>query len=322
MPADFCVGGFDIGGEAAYNGGGGEEMDRQLIVINPQAGKRQAMRRLAELQRILEEDGLRAEIHETTCQGDARAVVAKRAAEFQRVVCIGGDGTLNEVIAGMVESAQDRPIGYIPAGTTNDLAASYGVPIDFLKAARNVVDGEAMPIDIGSFNGRQFAYTASFGAFTRASYAAAQEVKNALGHLAYILEGVRDLARIRPHPVAFEVNGERFEDDYIFGTISNCTSMGGLLRLDPRRVDLHDGKFEMLLVRSPENIGQLMLAAAALQWQNYDNELLHFVSASRILVYADAAMDWTLDGEFEPGAEEIEIQNLHDAVRLIVPAQQ
>ncbi|NLD59214.1 MAG: YegS/Rv2252/BmrU family lipid kinase [Clostridiales bacterium] len=293
-------------------------MEKQLIVLNPLAGKRQAERRIDELRGILEADGMPSELYQTSARGDAHSVVLCRAGEFARIVCIGGDGTLNEVISGLVESKFDRPIGYIPAGTTNDLAASYGLSFDLLKAARNVVEGEAIYIDVGSFNGRHFAYTASFGAFTRAAYAAPQQVKNVLGHLAYILEGVRDVARIRPYRVRFDADGERFEEDYIFGTVSNSTSMGGVLRFDPRRVDLHDGKFEMLLVRAPEHIGQLVLAAAALQRQNYDNELLHFVSAGRIVAEADPEMAWTLDGEYQPGAGAIEILNLHDAVRLIV----
>lgn len=294
-------------------------MERQLVILNPRAGRMQAGRRLGELLPLLESDGVTAELLETKAAGEARAAVASRAGEFRRVVCIGGDGTLNEVLSGMLEAGQNVPIGYIAAGSTNDFAASHGISRDILQAARDIAGGVPTPIDVGMFNGRCFAYTASFGAFTRASYAAPQAVKNAVGHLAYIFEGIRDLANIRPYAVTVEADGEVRSGEFIFGMAGNSTSMGGVLRLDPRQIDLHDGKFEVMLVRKPQHIGQLIAAAVALQSQNYDNELLCFFKAAHLRISAPGDMDWTLDGEFQPGAEHIEIRNLHDAVRLILP---
>ena len=294
-------------------------MERQLVILNPRAGRMQAGRRLGELLPLLESDGVTAELLETKAAGEARAAVAARAGEFRRVVCIGGDGTLNEVLSGMLEAGQNVPIGYIAAGSTNDFAASHGISRDILQAARDIAGGVPTPIDVGMFNGRCFAYTASFGAFTRASYAAPQAVKNAVGHLAYIFEGIRDLANIRPYAVAVEADGEVRSGEFIFGMAGNSTSMGGVLRLDPKQIDLHDGKFEVLLVRKPQHIGQLIAAAVALQSQNYDNELLCFFKAAHLRISAPGDMDWTLDGEFQPGAENIDIQNLHNAVRLILP---
>lgn len=294
-------------------------MERQLVILNPRAGRMQAGRRLGELLPLLESDGVIAELLETKAAGEARAAVASRAGEFCRVVCIGGDGTLNEVLSGMLEAGQNVPIGYIAAGSTNDFAASHGISRDILQAARDIVSGVPTPIDVGMFNGRCFAYTASFGAFTRASYAAPQAVKNAVGHLAYIFEGIRDIANIRPYAVTVEAEGEVRSGEFIFGMVGNSTSMGGVLRLDPKQIDLHDGKFEVMLVRKPQHIGQLIAAAVALQSQNYDNELLCFFKAAHLRISAPGDMDWTLDGEFQPGAEHIEIRNLHDAVRLILP---
>ena len=294
-------------------------MDRQLVILNPRAGRMQAGRRLGELLPLLESDGVVAELLETGAAGEARSAVAARAGEFARVVCIGGDGTLNEVLSGMLDAGVDVPIGYVAAGSTNDFAASHGISRDILKAARDIAGGVPMPIDVGAFNGRCFAYTASFGAFTRASYAAPQAAKNAVGHLAYIFEGIRDLANIRPYAVSVEAEGETHGGEFIFGMAGNSTSMGGVLKLDPRQVDLHDGKFEVILVRKPEHIGQLIAAAVALQSQKYDNELLCFFKAAHLRISAPADMDWTLDGEFQPGAENIDIQNLHNAVRLILP---
>ena len=294
-------------------------MDRQLVILNPRAGRMQAGRRLGELLPILEGDGVTADLLETQEAGEARKMVAARAGEFVRVVCIGGDGTLNEVVSGMLDAGRDVPIGYVPAGSTTDFAASHGISRALLRAARDVVDGEATPMDVGTFNGRHFVYTASFGVFTRASYAAPQTVKNAVGHLAYVFEGIKDLAAIRPYAVTVEGQEKSVEGEFIFGMAGNSTSMGGVLKLDPSRVNLHDGKFEVLLVRRPEHIGQLIAAAVALQSRQYDNELLCFFQASRLRISAPKDMDWTLDGEFQPGAENIDIQNLHNAVRLILP---
>ena len=294
-------------------------MERQLVILNPRAGRMQAGRRLGELLPLLESDGVIAELLETKAAGEARAAVASRAGEFRRVVCIGGDGTLNEVLSGMLEAGQNVPIGYIAAGSTNDFAASHGISRDILQAARDIAGGVPTPIDVGMFNGRCFAYTASFGAFTRASYAAPQAVKNAVGHLAYIFEGIRDLANIRPYAVTVEAEGEVRSGEFIFGMVGNSTSMGGVLRLDPKQIDLHDGKFEVMLVRKPQHIGQLIAAAVALQSQKYDHELLCFFKAAHLRISTPGDMDWTLDGEFQPGAEHIEIRNLHDAVRLILP---
>ena len=155
-------------------------MDRQLVILNPRAGRMQAGRRLGGILPLLEGDGVAAELLETKAAGEARAVVAARAGEFSRVVCIGGDGTLNEVLSGMLEAGKDVPIGYVAAGSTNDFAASHGISRDIFQAARDIANGVPTPIDVGTFNGRCFAYTASFGAFTRASYAAPQAVKNAV----------------------------------------------------------------------------------------------------------------------------------------------
>ena len=294
-------------------------MDRQLVILNPRAGRCQAARRIAELLPLLEGDGVVAELLETTAAGDAQRAVALRAGEFARVVCIGGDGTLNEVISGMLDAGADVPIGYIAAGSTNDFAVSHGISRDILRAARDVASGVPTPIDVGSFNGRYFAYTASFGAFTRASYAAPQSAKNAVGHLAYIFEGIKDLAAIRPYAVTVEAERETYAGEFIFGMAGNSTSMGGVLKLDPRQVDLHDGKFEVILVRKPEHIGQLIAAAVALQSHQYENELLCFFKAAHLRISAPGDMNWTLDGEFQPGAESIDIQNLYNAVRLILP---
>ena len=235
------------------------------------------------------------------------------------VVCIGGDGTFNEVITGVVHAGIKTPIGYIPAGSTNDFAASLGLSKNVIQAAQDIVAGRPQAYDIGRFRERCFTYVASFGAFTKTSYATSQSVKNALGHLAYILGGIKELSSLHRYHVTLTLdNGEREAGDYIFGAVSNSTSVGGILTLDPDIVDMNDGLFELLLVKYPENMVQLAEVIRALTSQKYDSPSIVFRPARRVTVEADPGMDWTLDGEFAQGSERIEIENLHSAVNIVI----
>lgn len=177
----------------------------------------------------------------TTKRGDGRLYAQMYAPQVDLITCIGGDGTFNEVVSGLVHSGVKVPIGYIPAGSTNDFANSLHLSKNIVQAARDIVLGNPVAFDIGSFNGRGFSYVASFGAFTKASYETPQNVKNALGHLAYILEGINQYSPIRAEHMVIEADGMTYEDDYIFGAISNSTSIAGILTLKPELVDMSDG---------------------------------------------------------------------------------
>jgi YegS/Rv2252/BmrU family lipid kinase len=210
------------------------------------------------------------------------------------------------------------PIGYIPAGSTNDFAASLHLPTNPVKAAQAIVEGQPMTYDVGRFGQRYFAYVASFGAFTRASYATPQSIKNALGHTAYILEGITELPQIHKTHVRLELDGGRVvEDDFIFGAISNSTSVGGVLTLDPKQVDMRDGLFELLLVRAPRDLAELGECIKALRTHQYNCRMITFLSASSVAVTADPHMCWTLDGEKEEGHHRVQVENLRHAIRLI-----
>lgn len=253
----------------------------------------------------------------TACAGDAVGAVAARAKEYDLVVCAGGDGTFNETVTGILSSGADVPLGYIPCGSTNDFAASLKLPGMPVSAAKQIVEGQPVRYDIGRFEDRYFSYVASFGAFTRASYATPQNVKNALGHTAYILSGISELSQIHKEHVRINIDGRIIEDDFIFGAISNSTSVGGILTLDPKQVDMQDGKFELLLVRAPKNLLELSECVQALQKQTYNCAMLTFVSGSQLKITAPAQMPWTLDGERADGREYIEVANLHNAIQLI-----
>lgn len=296
-------------------------MKKLLFILNPRAGLRRANRFLPEILRLFIEHGYRCETYVTGASGEATRYLAACRSRYDLLVCAGGDGTLNETIAGMLAAGLRCPLGYIPCGTTNDYAASIGLSGDVLRAARDIVEGRAKTIDVGSFNGRNFVYTATCGAFARASYSTPQLAKNMLGHLAYILEGIRDLTAIRPIRLRVEANGAVLEGDYIFCSITNSTSVGGILKLDAQLVALNDGKFEVTLVRNPVTPAQFSQILYGLTAQDIPNEMIAFFSADRITVTSDAPIEWTLDGEREPETASAEIANVHSAVRIMIPSE-
>ena len=290
-----------------------------LLILNPMAGLRRANRYLPEIIRLFIERGYRCEVFVTGAAGDATKYLSGCARQYDLIVCAGGDGTLNETIAGMLSGNVACPLGYIPCGTTNDYASSIGLSTDVMRAARDIVDGFARSIDIGSFNGRHFVYTATCGAFARASYSTPQAVKNVLGHMAYILEGLRDLTTIKPIHMRVEADDRTLDDEFILCSITNSTSVGGILKLDAQMVALNDGKFEVILVRAPATPAQFSRILYGLTAQDLPNEMIHFFSASRIRVTCDAPMEWTLDGEHEPETRVANLDNLHSAVRIMIP---
>ena len=292
-------------------------MKKMLFIMNPFAGVKRANRHLADILLTFSQVGYEVITHMTLGQGDATAVAREKGRNVDLVVCCGGDGTLNETITGLLSAGADTPIGYIPAGSTNDFASSLKIPTNILKAAQAIVEGEPVSYDVGRFGDRYFSYVASFGAFTRSSYATPQNVKNALGHTAYVLSGITELSQIRNEHVKMEIDGQVVEGDFLFGAICNSTSVGGILNLDPKQVDMGDGLFEILLVRAPENLGEIHECIQALQSQKYNCAMLTFRSAQKVRIFADPEMPWTLDGEKEDGHETVEVENLHHAIRLM-----
>ena len=292
-------------------------MKKMLFIMNPYSGMRRASRYLADIIALFNRNGYEVITHMTGAQGEAIDVVARTAEKVDLVVCCGGDGTLNETISGVMRSGVDVPIGYIPAGSTNDFATSMKLSTNVMEAARDIVEGKPFAYDIGKFGDRYFSYVASFGAFTRASYATPQSIKNALGHTAYVLEGITELSQIRKEHVRMELDGEIVEDDFIFGAISNSTSVGGVLNLDPNLVDMADGKLEVLLVRVPRDLVELAECIKAVQSQQYNCSVITFRSAEKIKVFSNPLMPWTLDGEREEGHIHVDVENVHLAIRLI-----
>ena len=292
-------------------------MRKLLLLVNPNAGQRRVNKLLTEVIGVFNEGGYEVTVFLTTGPGSGIRIVEERAGAYDLVVCAGGDGTLNETITGILRSGADCPIGYIPCGSTNDFAATLKLSTDIVQAARDIMLGKPEEHDLGRWGERYFTYIASFGAFTRVTYTTPQNLKNALGHLAYVLSGITELPQIRSIPMRLEMDGEIVEGKYLFGAVSNSTSVGGVITLDPHLVDLRDGKFEVILVRLPKDPAELAQCITALQNHTYDSAAITFRSVSSLTVHQDPSLVWTLDGERAEGAEEIHIENLHRAIRLV-----
>ena len=291
---------------------------KALLIVNPCAGKNRTRANLSEIVDAFPDGVFDFTIKYTTCQGDAINIARDFAREHDLVICCGGDGTLNETLCGLMTLPQRPPVGYIPHGSTNDFAASLHIPAQPMAAA-NAIAACAQPrrLDLGQHNGRYFAYVASFGAFTRASYSATQAAKNALGHLAYIFEGMGDLDSLRPYCCRIEADDEVFEDEYIFGAVCNSTSLGGLMKLDPNHVKMDDGKFELLLLRMPKNAVELSGLIASLTRMEYDAPGVIFRHVEHVTLTTDDIIPWSLDGEYAASQPKVEILNLHHAIELM-----
>ena len=292
-------------------------MKKMLFLLNPCAGMRKANRFLPDILALFNRADYDVSVYITAAPGEAAEYTAQRAKELDLIVCCGGDGTFNETVSGLLQAGADTPIGYIPAGSTNDFANSLGLSTHPIEAAKRILEGTPTAYDVGSFGGRVFTYVASFGAFTRASYATPQSVKNALGHTAYVLSGISELSQIKNIHAKFQLDGEVLEGDYLFGAICNSTSIGGIAKLDPSQVDMADGMFELLLVRAPKDLTEIAECITAMQKQQYNCRMITFRTVSHLTVTTDAGTNWTLDGEMEPTNDPVEVHNLYHAIRLV-----
>ncbi len=292
-------------------------MKKLLLIINPKSGKMKINENLASIISIFNRAGYAVECYITEKPGDATEMVKLAAEGKDLIVLAGGDGTMNEVITGVTSAGLDIPIGYIPSGSTNDFASSIGLSSDILSAAANITVGNVHQYDLGKFGDRYFSYIASFGAFTRASYATPQSLKNTIGHMAYILEGIKELSQIQAHHISLEIDGRAVEDDFLFMGICNSTSIAGVLTLDKSRVDMSDGLFEVLLVRAPKTLSELSDCINGLRYGDFDSYMVKLYRASRVEVRMSNPSPWSLDGEMAPGAEHIVVENLERRLKLV-----
>ena len=289
-----------------------------LMIVNPRAGKSKSHGPLFDAAAALSQAGYLLSIHVTSAPGDAAETARREGGRYDLVVAVGGDGTLNEVVSGLVQLRRPPLLGYLPQGSTNDFAASLRISGDPAEAAAAIARNVPRLLDVGFWNGRSFLYVASFGAFTRSSYAAPQNAKNALGHFAYILEGMKDLSTLRPYHVRLTAGGEVLDGEYLFGAVCNSTSIGGLMKLNPERVVLDDGRFEMLLIPSPKTAADLQSLVHALLNQQYDSQGLVFRHVSSIHFETEEELPWSLDGEYAPSLPAVDIENRCRALEMLL----
>ncbi len=280
-----------------------------LFIVNPKAGRTRSAAPLFEAAASFGEAGWMLSIRRTQGPGHAVEMVSQEGGAFDAIVCCGGDGTLNEVVRGAMSLDSPPPIGYIPGGSTNDFAASLALPADPVQAAQQILASQGRSLDVGTFNGRPFVYVASFGAFTKASYSAPQSVKNDWGHLAYILEGAKDLGSLRPYRATVITDEEVFDGEFLFGAVTNATSVGGIMKLPKEQVVMDDGRFELLLIPNPTNAAEFQNLVLSLVLQDPGSAII-FRHVSSVTVRTPEAFPWTLDGEYGPGAEQVEIRNV------------
>lgn len=271
-----------------------------LMIINPRSGRNKVRDDLLEATNVFGMHGYGITVLNTTKAGDATEYAREFGKDYDIVICRGGDGTFCEMMNGIMSLSNRPQIGYMPAGTTNDMGNTLGLPLKSGKAAQLIVKENALPCDIGEFNGRFFTYVASFGALTECSYAAPQSLKNKVGRLAYYIEGAKEIKDIHPVPMRVTVDGKVFEGDYVFGAISNSYTIAKVIKLDQNYVCLNDGKFEVLLVENPKNIkGWASTITSALK-KDFDERYIKLIQGSHIEleVLDGSPLPWTLDGEY------------------------
>ena len=293
-------------------------MKKLLFVVNGHSGKGQIKNKLLDIIDIMIKEGYHVQVHTTQEREDATKVVREQAKYYDLVVCSGGDGTLDEAVTGMMQSEVRTPLGYIPAGSTNDFANSLEIPKDMIQAAKTAVLGVPFSCDVGEFNGDYFIYVAAFGIFTDVSYATSQELKNALGHVAYILEGAKRLYTIKTYHMRVEYDGNEIEGDFLLGMITNSTSVGGFKNMTGKDVKLDDGMFEVTLNHKPKNIIELNTIIASLTNLKDETDLIDSFRAESVKFYSEEEIPWTLDGEFGGDHKEVQIKDHCKAVDIMI----
>lgn len=295
-------------------------MEKTLLIVNPCSGKAKMKTELLNVVNILSADGSLVTVYPTKARGDATEFAATvKENEYEKIVVCGGDGTLNEVITGIMRSGIACTLGYIPSGTLNEWSSGLQISRSIKRAAEDITTGKKIRLDIGKFGDKYFSYTASFGAFTDASYSAPQDVKNVLGQAAYFFEGIRSLGNIKPVHLKIETDERTEEGDFLFGAVSNSMSVGGIVKFSESSVKLNDGKFEILLIRNPDNLLKLQPVIDGILKKDLDRPGIEFFTAEKITVTGGEGLSWTLDGEYAKGEETVEIENLYNAIELIVP---
>lgn len=296
------------------------ETRKLLLIVNPCSGRAKMRGELLRVTEILSSAGFEVTVYPTKARGDATVRVSNlKNDEYDRIVVCGGDGTLNEVITGLMQSNIKCKIGYIPSGTLNEWSSGLNISKNIAAAARDATSDRTILLDLGEFGDKYFTYTASFGAFTEASYSAPQDIKNVLGRAAYFFEGIKSLGNIKPHHLKFTCNGGVIEGDFLFGAITNSMSVGGIVKFQETAVNLNDGYFEVLLIRNPDTIVKFQSIVDGILRQDLNRDGIEFFKTKEIIVEGGADVPWTLDGEYSACTDKMKISNISSALQLVIP---
>jgi len=287
-----------------------EGKKKMLFIFNPFSGKAQIKSKLFEIIDVFVKGGYEVIVHPTQAVGDGFEKTKELAPQVDLVVCSGGDGTLDEVVSGLMEVDQRVPIGYIPAGSTNDFANSLSISKDMVQAAKDIIEGNLYSCDVGAFNNDSFVYIAAFGLFTDVSYETGQDMKNVLGHMAYLLEGMKRLPAIRSYPMRVTYDDTTIVDDFIFGMITNSVSVGGFKRITGKNVKLDDGVFEVTLIKRPKNPIELNNIMVSLLNRDIDTDAMYCFRTSKLEITSTDPLPWTLDGEYGGTHTKVVIENI------------
>lgn len=288
------------------------------FIYNPHSGRGQIKNKLFDILQVFSDAGYELTVHPTRERKDATRQIEALADDYDLVVCSGGDGTMDEVVEGMMHRKHRMPIGYIPSGTVNDFARSLKIPRNMVHAAHIAVEGRDFPCDMGTFNEEHFVYIAAFGIFTDVSYSTRQDMKNVLGHMAYLLEGMKRLTNIPSYHMRLWSEECCTEGDYIFGMVTNSRSVGGFKSIIGRKVQFDDGVFEVTFIRRPQNAAELQETLAAIVLKEIDSKYMDSFRTSKLTVEADTAVPWTLDGEFGGECQSAIIKNYQKALSIRV----
>lgn len=294
-------------------------MKRMLFIYNPHAGKAAIKSKLSDIIELFVGADYEVTIYSTREKKDATRIVMEKGEDYDYIVCSGGDGTLNEVVDGMMSLEKRPPCGYMPAGTVNDFASSLKIPKTMMAAAQNVIEGEAFAYDIGSLNKDYFNYVAAFGAFTAVAYETPQSFKNVFGKLAYTMDGAMRLSSLEAHHMTIRYEGGVIEDSFVFGMITNSNSVAGLKGLTGKDVKLNDGLFEVVLVKYPNNPMELQSVINGLLTRQHDDVHIYSFRASRLELTSEEEISWTVDGEYGGTYKEAVIENHREAVSFVRP---
>ncbi len=292
---------------------------KMLFIYNPKAGKERIRSNLIDIIDIFARGGYEITVYPTKERGDGTAAVMEYDDSYDIITCSGGDGTLDEIVSGMWKSKRKTPIGYVPAGSTNDFAVSLGIPSQMHEAAQTIISGKEYACDIGIMNEETFVYIAAFGLFTDVSYQTRQDIKNILGHMAYILEGAKRLSEIRSYHMKVTTDEGVIEDDFVFGMVTNSRSVGGFKDITGKNVTMDDGVFEVTLVKLPDNMLDMSNLLAAFINRDINTELMYCFKTKHIEFDSKESISWTRDGEFGGNHTHVDIRNENKVINIMIP---